>query len=386
MAKQLCGMCLWVGLSLFVCMVTDLAEARTLVVGPDKEFIFPSVAAQFAEDGDVIEIDAAGLYQNDHAVWKQNNITIKGVNGRPHLRSFGLIPNQKGVWVIQGNGVAVANVEISGAKVKDGNGAAIRLEGQNFHLSDCFIHDNENGILSGVRQPQSEVLIENCEFSLNGAGDGYTHNIYIGEVGKFTLRNSYSHNAIVGQNVKSRARENYILHNWLFEGTTSYAVDLSNGGYGLVMGNILYQGDETENWAVVTFGPEGFKYPNNMLEVVYNTFLSERSSGGVFVKAGDGAEVKIVNNIFGGNAELFQGKKDKARIENNVREKEPYDDFSPKNIKVKESMMPKIVDTAIPVTNVRGGLLVPLKQGVAGVVRERKRLGKSLDIGAVEYR
>ena len=150
-------------------IVAGVAEARTLQVGPGKQFLFPSVAAQFAEDGDLIEIDAAGLYQNDHVVWPQNNITIKGVNGRPHLKSFGLIPNQKGVWVIQGNGVTVTNVEISGAKVKDGNGAAIRLEGENFHLSDCLIHSNQNGILAGIRQPDSEVLIERCEFAFNGA-------------------------------------------------------------------------------------------------------------------------------------------------------------------------------------------------------------------------
>lgn len=377
----------WVGLLLIVAgAVAGVAEARTLQVGPGKEFLFPSVAAKFAEDGDLIEIDAAGLYQNDHAVWKQNNITIRGVNGRPHLISFGLIANQKGVWVIQGNGVTVSNVEISGAKVKDGNGAAIRLEGQNFHLSDCFIHNNQNGILAGMHQPESEVLIEECEFSLNGAGDGYTHNIYIGAVGKFTLRNSYSHNAIVGQNVKSRARENYILYNRLFEGTTSYAIDISNGGYALVMGNVLYQGNDTENWTVVTFGPEGFKHPNNMLEVVYNTFLSERSSGGVFVKAGDKAEVKIINNLFSGNAELFQGGKSKAQIENNVREKGLYADFSPKDIKVKDSMMPKVVDAAIPVANMRGEPLVPVKQSVAGAVHERKPLGKGFDIGAIEYR
>ncbi len=373
----------WLGILL---IVAGVAEARTLQVGPGKQFLFPSVAAQFAEDGDLIEIDAAGLYQNDHVVWPQNNITIKGVNGRPHLKSFGLIPNQKGVWVIQGSGVTVTNVEISGAKVKDGNGAAIRLEGENFHLSDCLIHSNQNGILAGIRQPDSEVLIERCEFAFNGAGDGYTHNIYIGEVGKFTLRDSYSHNALVGQNVKSRAKENYILYNRLFEGTTSYAVDLSNGGYGLVMGNILYQGKDTENWTLVTFGPEGLSYPENKLEVVYNTFLSERAGGGVFVKAADKADVKIINNIFGGIAELFLGDKSSARIENNVQEKMPYGSFSPQGVTLSGLVAPKVIDMAVPVVDLRGEALLPLRQTIASVVGGRKPLGKGLDIGALEYR
>lgn len=363
----------------------NLIQARTLEVGPDKEFTFPSVAAKFAVDGDVIEIDATGNYINDSVVWKQNNITIKGVNGRPHLRSSGNIPNQKGIWVIQGNRVTVSNVEMSGAKVADKNGAAIRLEGADFHLSDCFIHSNENGILGGKSEPQSEVLIENCEFAFNGEGGGSTHNIYIGDVGRFTLRNSYSHHALRGHLVKSRARENYILYNRLFEGTASYAIDLPNGGYGLVMGNVIYQGPDTDNSAMVAFGAEGLKHPENLLELAYNSFLNERSSG-IFIKTWGESESMVVNNLFSGNGDVLQGANGKAHSENNVHETELYGDFSPVNVSLRTEMVLKVVDTAISVISRHGEQLLPVMQIVGGKVVRRAALGKGFDIGAAEYR
>ncbi|MGA8146839.1 MAG: hypothetical protein WB870_04595 [Gallionellaceae bacterium] len=363
----------------------NLIQARTLEVGPYKEFALPSVAAMFALDGDVIEIDAKGNYINDSAVWKQNNITLKGVNGRPHLRSSGNIPNQKGIWVIQGNHVTVSNVEMSGAKVADKNGAAIRLEGADFHLSDCFIHSNENGILGGNSHPQGEVLIENCEFAFNGDGSGSTHNIYIGDVGRFTLRNSYSHDALRGHLVKSRARENYILYNRLFEGTASYAIDLPNGGYGLVMGNVIYQGPDTDNSTIVAFGAEGLKHPENLLEIAYNSFLNERSSG-IFIKTWGESESMVVNNLFSGNGDVVLGAKDKAHIENNIHETKLYEDFSPGNVSLQTGMVPRVVDTAIPVISRHGGQLLPVMQIVRGKVVTRDVLGKGFDIGAVEYR
>ncbi len=362
-----------------------LTHARTLEVGPDKEFALPSVAAIFAVDGDVIEIDAGGTYGNDSVVWKQNNITIKGVNGRPHLHFSGNIPNKKAIWVIQGNRVTVSNVEMSGATVADENGAAIRLEGADFHISDCFIHSNENGILIGNSHPRSEILIENCEFGFNGDGSGSTHNIYVGDAGRFTLRNSYSHDALLGHLVKSRARENYILYNRLFEGAASYAIDLPIGGYALVMGNVIYQGPGTDNSTMVAFGAEGLKYPENLLELVYNSFLNERSSG-IFIKTWGESQSTVVNNLFSGTGDVLQGANGKADIENNVHETRLYQEFSPRNVSLQTQMVSKVVDTAIPVISQHDEQLLPDTQFARGKVLTRAVLGKGLDIGSIEYR
>ncbi len=66
------------------------SEPGTWRVGAERALKYPSDAAKKAKDGDLIEIDA-GTYHNDHAIWKQSNITIRGIGGMAHLKSKGLI-------------------------------------------------------------------------------------------------------------------------------------------------------------------------------------------------------------------------------------------------------------------------------------------------------
>ena len=154
----------------FVCMAFYLQSTAAysmsvtrniLRVGPGGDFSMPSDAAKLAKDGDTIEIDAMGNYLNDTAVWRQNNILIRSVNGRAVLKSNVMIKNNKAIWIIKGNNVYINGFEFSGAKVSDKNGAAIRLEGKDLRLSDCYIHNNENGLLTGNNQADSTVIVEN---------------------------------------------------------------------------------------------------------------------------------------------------------------------------------------------------------------------------------
>jgi hypothetical protein len=119
--------------------------------------------------------------------------------------------------------------------------------------------------------PTSDILIEHSEFARNGFGDGYTHNIYIGRSRSFTLRYSYSHHAYVGHTVKSRANANYILYNRIMDevsGTSSYTIDLPDGGVSYVIGNLLQQGPNTENSTILSYGAEGLRHASNELYVV----------------------------------------------------------------------------------------------------------------------
>jgi hypothetical protein len=181
----------------------EAAQPAVLSVGAKRELKRPSAAAQIARDGDVIEIDA-GIYDGDAVVWRQHRLTIRGVGGRAHLRADGAQAEDKAIWVVRGNDTTIEGIEFSGAKVPDGNGAGIRLEGAGLTVRDCYFHDNENGILTSAN-PASDIVVEHSEFAHNGFGDGYTHNLYIGNVRSFTLRFSYVHQALVGHNVKSRA-------------------------------------------------------------------------------------------------------------------------------------------------------------------------------------
>jgi len=295
----------------------DAEQPAVLRVGATRELKRPSAAAQIARDGDVIEIDA-GVYDGDATVWRQHRLTIRGIGGRAHLRANGAHAEGKAIWVIKGNETTIEGVEFSGAKVPDQNGAGIRLEGAGLTVRDCYFHDNENGILTGVNLA-SDIVVEHSEFAHNGFGDGQTHNLYIGNARSFTLRFSYVHHALVGHNVKSRALRNYITYNRIMDekdGRSSYTVEFPNGGLALVIGNVIQQGPETENSTIVSFGAEGLKLPHNELYFVNNTVVNDRPAGGrfVFVRAGTDS-ARIVNNVFSGRGVVLNGP---GELENNV--------------------------------------------------------------------
>jgi hypothetical protein len=261
------------------------------------------------KDGDVVEIDA-GVYEGDVAVWTRNNLVLRGVGGRPHLKAGGASAQGKGIWVIAGRNTTVENLEFSGARGPYRNGAGIRQDGVGLTVRHCFFHDNEDGILGGGAD--GEVVIEYSEFAPNGHGDGRSHNIYINDVKRFTLRGSYSHHAHIGHNVKSRAHENHILYNRIMDeasGTASYAIDLPGGGLAYVIGNVIQQGPQTDNATIVSYGAEGLRNPRHELYVVNNTVVNDHPRGGRFVVAAAGARiVRLVNNLFIGTGTVLVGR------------------------------------------------------------------------------
>jgi hypothetical protein len=281
---------------------------KIIQVGPEREYTVPSQAADVATDGDTVEIDA-GEYIGDVAAWYQSNLVIMGVGGRAHLRADGNYRMGKGTWVMVGNNNTVENIEFSEASVPDENGAGIRLDGGGLTIRNCYFHDNENGILGG--DGGGHVLIEYSEFSNNGFGDGYTHNIYISGADNFTLRFSYSHHAKIGHNVKTRAPVNYICYNRIMDentGTSSYAIDVPDGGLTYIIGNLLQQGPDTDNsGAIVTYGAESLSNPSNHLYIINNTFVNDFPSGGTHIYTRSGTTAKIQNNIFARGGDILDG-------------------------------------------------------------------------------
>jgi hypothetical protein len=283
------------------------ATAGSLRVGPTRALRNPSDAARVARDGDTIEIDA-GAYPGDVAVWKQHNLRIRGVGGTAQLPANGSSAEDKATWVIKGFNTRIERVEFSGAVATGRNGAGIRLEGTGLTLLECYFHDNENGVLTGVNT-ESDIVIERSEFAYNGHGDGYSHNLYIGTVRSLTLRFNYIHHAKVGHNVKSRALSNYIAYNRIMDerdGSSSYAIDLPNGGTSYLIGNVIQQGPATQNRSIVAYGAEGFRNTGNELYLINNTLIDDLPVGGRFVAVWAGAKaLRLVNNIFSGNGTLL---------------------------------------------------------------------------------
>jgi hypothetical protein len=302
------------GTALLACLAVALpATAATLSVGAGKPYATPCKAFAAAKSGDVVEIAGGAVYSGDVCGIYASNLTIRGVNGRPKIDAAGRNAMGKGTWVVVGNNVVIDNVEMVGARVPDQNGAALRLEGTNFTLRRGFLHDNENGILSGANTA-SNILIEYSEFARNGYGTGYTHNLYIGNAGSLTFRFNYSHDANVGHNLKSRARVNLIAYNRFSStpagqsgsGQPSYEINLPNAGTSYVIGNVIQQPAAHQNATLLAYGEEGASNPGHDLYVVNNTFLNDDSVRGTFVLVGSGVTkpALLQNNIFGGTGTL----------------------------------------------------------------------------------
>ena len=293
----------------------NFAAARVLRVGPGRSYATPRAASAAAQNGDVVEIDA-GEYRDDVTVWRQDNLTLRGVGGgRAYMHATRIIPytpgndqeNGMGIWVTQGKNTSVENIEFSGAVVPDQNGAGIRANGDDLNVCNGYFHDNENGILGGG----GNVLIEYSEFAHNGLGEyGRTHNMYISSgTQRFTLRYSYSHHATIGHNVKSRANENYILYNRIMDevtGNSSYDIDIPDSGLAYIVGNLIQQGTAADNSTIVAYGAESALNPIHELYVVNNTIVNDRGSG-TFLSVRGGTTAKIINNIFSGNGTVLSG-------------------------------------------------------------------------------
>ena len=288
------------------------ATGTVLRVGPGQTYATPCAAIQAASDGDTIQIDAAGSngYTGDVCAWSTNNLTIVGVNGRPHIDANGRSTNGKGTWVIDGNNTTVDNVELSGAAVPDLNGAGIRLDGIGLTVRNSYFHDNQDGILTNP-QPSGDIVVDSSEFARNGgAGDpsrglGAAHNMYIGLARSFTLRDSYSHDANQGHLVKSRALINYILYNRLTGqgGTSSRELDLPNGGLSYVIGNILQKEPTAQNPYLLSYGEEGASNANSRLYVVNNTFVDNKGGGtAIQIEPSVAAAALVQNNISAGTS------------------------------------------------------------------------------------
>lgn len=279
-------------------------------VGPQRTYTTPSQVAGLVANGDVVEIDAADY--TDCASWNANNLTLKGVGGRPHIKNS--VCAGKGIWNLNGLNTTIENIEFSGATNPDQNGAGIRGVGGGFTVRNCYFHNNDDGILAFPAGPlsagQGEVLVEFCEFYQNGFGDGLSHNLYIGNFQKFTLQFCYVHSAKVGHEVKSRALNNYILYNYITDESSdaSRNIDLPNGGNSFLIGNVIEQGSNSANSNIIGYGLEGFSNAalNNLL-VVNNTVVNKRTNGSfIMIEAGTGL-LKVVNNIFAGNGTLISG-------------------------------------------------------------------------------
>jgi hypothetical protein len=236
-----------------------------------------------------------------------------------HLQSSGLIPNGKAIWLISGNNTVVENVEFSGARVLDTNGAGIRHEGGNLTLRNTYFHHNEFSVLTGA-YPEAGLDVESSRFFFQKREGIFSHGIYVGGLGRFTISGSHFKGTDRGHQIKSRALENRIQYNRIEDiegGNSSRLIDLPNCGLSFIIGNDMQQAATTENVDAIGYGAEGCEgrtAQQHRLFVINNTFVNEAPTGTLVRNHTDG-NVLVANNLLFGHGSVLVGKGEK---ENNV--------------------------------------------------------------------
>lgn len=279
---------------------------QVIQVGLTRRIKTISASSVQARAGDTIEVDA-GEYVGDVAVWNKDNVTLRAVGGRVRLIANGAAAEGKGIWVIRAAAFSVEGFDFVGAKVADRNGAGIRFEQGSLLVRNCSFLHNETGVLTSNNQ-RAELTIENSEFGHNGAGDGQSHNLYVGAIARLTVSGSYIHHGFAGHLLKSRAAVNDIRNNRLTDeagGRASYEMEFPVGGIAYVVGNIVQQGPGTENRHMISFGAEGYQWSRNELYLVNNTLVDGLPLGGRFLRVKPGADVlQAINNLLIGPDKL----------------------------------------------------------------------------------
>jgi hypothetical protein len=370
-------------------MAATLASARVVRVGPSQAITTPCAAASVVQNGDTVEIEPA-TYTNQACSWSADNLTLRATAPYAHLTPPSYIPNRKAIWVITGDNVTVENIEFSDAWIpeSDGhNGAGIRQEGNNVTIRNCIFRDCQNGILGGG-DTTSTVLIEYCEFARcgndTGDGAGYTHNMYISQVAEFTLRGCFTHEAKRGHTIKSRARRNFILYNRIMSlsSTTSYEVNLPNGGTSFVIGNVIQQGPSSENSAIIDYGSEGLANHDSALYVINNTIVNDRGTARFISVSHTSNRPVVKNNLAVGSGTFCTVAADtQANIQTNTpdfTDKQGYD--------YSLTASSPGINQGVDPGSAGGYSLTPSLEYVhPTATRTRTVTGGSLDIGALEF-
>lgn len=360
-------------------------RGRVLKVGPGQPYPMPSAAAAAAQDGDTVEI-YPGTYP-DVAIWRASKLTIRGVGGRPRIDAQGGGAAGKAAWVIAGRRVLVENVELTGSRVPDKNGAGIRAEGGELVLREVLIHGNEIGILSSL-DFKGELRIERSEFYGNvvpdyeAAGVPPGHNIYISEAKPFVLIGSWIHGAVDGHNVKTRASENRILFNRIEDDpgrASSYLIDVAEGAPTLIMGNLLVESAASPNNVVLSIASER-NAPGAETAIAFNTLLRAKGETIAVANRGSGP-VRLVGNLIVGPGRLAEGP---VLMEGSL-EAAQLGFVDPGRGDWRPALGSPAIDAAIAARPWRKVKLEPVFQYRHPLALEpRKPLGRAFDLGAFE--
>jgi Right handed beta helix region len=287
---------------------TGAAHARVLQVGPHRALRMPSQAALVARDGDTVTIDT-GTYR-DCAVWRASGLTIEGRG--PHVEIADTVCGDRALFVVLGSHVTIRGIAFTGAHGMGHNAAGILDEGDGLTVENARFENNENGILVGG-SAASVVRIRNSVFVGNGSCVGAcSHGVYAGAaIALLDIEYCRFLGTKVAHHIKSRARETIVAHNEILDGddgTSSYLIDVPNGGTVTIVGNTLQKGRHSGNPEVaIAIGEEAGRNPTSGLEVRDNRFTSDLPEPTIFVRNRTGVPAALAGNVLVGKVVPLEG-------------------------------------------------------------------------------
>ncbi len=278
------------------------ARAAVLHVGAGHRFGLPSQAIAAAHPGDTVAI-VPGTYR-DCAVVRAARLTILGTG--PGVVMGGVSCAGKGVLVIDAPGVTVRGLTLRGAAVADGNGAGIRAEGGDLVVAGVRLIDDQNGILD-TSGPTATLRVTDSRFRHDGTcvgAGGCAHGLYAGPIARVVVERSRFADIRSGHGIKSRAAVTVVRGCTIADGqqgTSSYLIDVPNGGDVRITGNRLEKGPLTQNpGTAIAIGEEGVTHPTRRILVRGNAFRNDVGLRTVFVRNETPAKVVLRDNRFSG--------------------------------------------------------------------------------------
>ena len=284
----------WIGLIVLACLTVGLmppASARTLVVGPGEAYKLPSAAINAAHPGDVVKI-LPGRYV-DCASLNTDHVTIEGGGATMATK----ICQGKAILVIGGTDDIVRDLTLTGAKAPEGNGAGIRAQGGNLTVDHVSFTDDQDGLLSGPLKGVT-ITIMRSRFYRDGACiKDCAHGIYAGHIKKLIVRNSVFSDIKSGHDIKSRALSTVIEHDTIRDGkhgTSSYLVDVPNGGNLLMRDDRLEKGVNTSNGGTaISIGEGGHAPAHARVLIEHVHFDNKQDRNTAFVRNFSKAKVVL---------------------------------------------------------------------------------------------
>lgn len=296
MARRSCA------LALLLLILAPAAEAATLRVGPGERFATPSAAAAAARPGDRIVI-RAGRYR-DCTVWRTPDVVIEAEGGEAVIT--GPVCQGKALFVVAAPRITIIGLAFEGAAGPSGNGGGIRAEGGDLTVRRVRFENNQTSILTALTIPEATVVIEDSLFRGQGAalpnGTCLAHGIYANPLALLAIRRSRFEETRTCHHIKSRAARTEITDSEILDGaetTTSYLIDIPNGGDLLLARSTLRKGPNTGNpGAAVVIGAEGVRHPTASIVIEGNRFENRLPRGTVFVRNLTATPAELRGNAF----------------------------------------------------------------------------------------